>query len=745
MPTLEDKSADLRTRAEVIAGEQPKALSNGGEVSSPAAMQKTLHELKVYQIELEMQNEELRRAQLQLDNERARYFDLYDLAPVGYLAVNEAGLILQSNLKAASLLGLARSELVNRPISRFIAKDSQDAYYQLRRQLFETGKTEQCDLQMVTSLGAKVWVQLTTAAEPAAGDGQRLRIVINDISERKQAEESLYDSEERYRTLFNSMDEGFAIIEVIFNGAGNPVDFKYLDVNPSFEKQCGMQDVLGKNIIEILPDVESFWLENYGRVALTGDAKRFTGEVKNLGRWFDVFAFRIGSPLAHRVAAIFNDVTAVRRAEADRLFLDRSLEQKNAELERATQVAEKANQAKSDFLSKMSHELRTPLTAILGFAQLMEAGSPAPTMSQKRSLEQILKAGWYLLELINEVLDLAVIESGKLALSIQAVSVASLLMECEAMVEPQAKQRGVSVRFEKSRTAYFVLADRIRLKQAIINLLSNAIKYNRAGGAVTLKFNGDDPKRLRICVEDTGEGLRPDQISQLFQPFHRLGHRGYAEQPGTGIGLVMTKHLLELMGGELGVSSEAGKGSIFWIDLDQVSEQQFHREVEARAKAAEDLDAGSRIDIGVEGVSVSTHLYTLLLVGGDPSTLMLMKGILASRPEIRLHSTPNGASVSEKARAVRPDVILIDSELPDISASDAMGILGNDPGLAQIPVLALSANAMAQDIENALAAGYFRYVTKPFQINEFMGTLDLALEFGQKSRAASSLDAPASP
>ena len=711
----------------------------------PDAVQQTLHELKVYQIELEMQNEELRRAQLQLDTERARYFDLYDLAPVGYLAVNEVGLVLQSNLKAASLLGLARSELVNRPISRFIAKTSQDDFYLLRRQMLETGRTSQCDVQLVTGLGANVWVQLSVALEENTGAGTNFRVVINDISERKLAEEFLYDSEERYRTLFNSMDEGFAIIEVVFNGAGSPVDFKYLDANPGFEKQSGLQDVIGKNILDIFPDIERFWLENYGKVALTGEAMRFTGEVKNLGRWFNVFAFRIGPPLAHRVAVVFNDVTALRRAEADRLFLDQTLERKNAELERATQVAEKANHAKSDFLSKMSHELRTPLTAILGFAQLMDAGSPTPTPSQKRSLEQILKAGWYLLELINEVLDLAVIESGKVSLSIHGVSVASLLLECEAMIEPQAKQRGVSVRFEKSPTPYFVMADRIRLKQAIINLLSNAIKYNRLGGTVSLNFNGDDPKRLRICIEDTGEGLRPDQISKLFQPFNRLGQEAYAEQPGTGIGLVMTKHLVELMGGELGVSSQVGKGSIFWIDLGQVSEQQFHSELEARAKAAADLDAGARVDIGVEGVSAASHLYTLLLVGGDPSTLMLMQGILASRPEMRLHNTSNGASVFEKAHAVWPDLILIDSQLPDISANDAMRILRNDPELAHIPVLALSANAMSQDIENALAAGYFRYVTKPIRINEFMDTLDLALEFGQRNKPSASLDTPASP
>ena len=256
---------------------------------------------------------------------------------------------------------------------------------------------------------------------------------------------------------------------------------------------------------------------------------------------------------------IGTDNTARKQVEAERRSWIRRILEKNAELESARFVAEKANLAKSDFLSSMSHELRTPLSAILGFAQLMESGSPPPTPAQKRSIDQILKAGWYLLELINEILDLALIESGKLSMSLEPVSLAEVMRECEAMIEPQAKKRGISVAFTRFETPYFVNADRTRVKQVLINLLSNAIKYNKEGGTVTVNVHPSSPDSIRISVRDTGEGLAPEQLAQLFQPFNRLGQKANAEE-GTGIGLVVSKRLVELMGGLIGVESTVGTG-----------------------------------------------------------------------------------------------------------------------------------------------------------------------------------------
>jgi signal transduction histidine kinase/CheY-like chemotaxis protein len=423
---------------------------------------------------------------------------------------------------------------------------------------------------------------------------------------------------------------------------------------------------------------------------------------------------------------IGTDNTARKQVEAERALLDQALQDKNAELESAKFVAEKANLAKSDFLSSMSHELRTPLNAILGFAQLVESGSPSPTDSQKRSIDQILQAGWYLLELINEILDLALIESGKLSLSLEPISLAEVMLECQAMIEPQAQRRGISVAFPHFEMPSFVQADRTRVKQVFINLLSNAIKYNKVGGTVVVEKITSTPGGIRICVKDSGEGLSADKLAQLFQPFNRLGQEANAVE-GTGIGLVTTKRLVELMKGVIGVESTVGVGSVFWIELSLTAEPHPGAgvaEPTAVARAQVHADAQSR---------------TLLYVEDNPANLMLVEDLIARRPDVRLLSARDGNRGVEIARASRPDVILMDINLPGISGIQALRILAEDPATVHIPVIALSANVMPRDIEKGLEAGFFRYLTKPIKVNEFMDTLDVALKFAkaQSTRANS--------
>ena len=409
-------------------------------------------------------------------------------------------------------------------------------------------------------------------------------------------------------------------------------------------------------------------------------------------------------------------VFAAARDVTERKRLDQVLQDKNAELESAMAAAEKANLAKSDFLSSMSHELRTPLSAILGFAQLIESGSPSPTVSQKRSIDQILQAGWYLLELINEILDLALIESGKLSLSLEPISLAEVMHECQAMIEPQAQKRGISVAFPQFECAYFVKADRTRVKQVLINLLSNAIKYNKVGGTVVVDCTASTPGRIRICVKDSGEGLTPDKLTQLFQPFNRLGKEANVEE-GTGIGLVVCRRLIELMGGVIGVESTVGVGSVFWIELNLTAEPQ------PAAGAAEPTA------VAQAQVQHSAPLRTLLYVEDNPANLKLVEQIIARHPNIRLLTAVNGNIGIEIARASQPEVILMDINLPGISGIQALKILREDPVTAHIPVLAISANAMPRDIKKGLEAGFFRYLTKPIVVDEFMDALGTALEF----------------
>jgi PAS domain S-box-containing protein len=393
------------------------------------------------------------------------------------------------------------------------------------------------------------------------------------------------------------------------------------------------------------------------------------------------------------------------------------------ELNKAMEAADKANRAKTDFLSGMSHELRTPLNAILGFAQLVESGTPAPTVSQKRNLDQILKAGWYLLELINEILDLALIESGQLSLSREPVSLAEVILECQTMIEPQAQKRGIRMTFPRFDAPCFINADRTRIKQVLINLLFNAIKYNKPNGAVTISCSRTRPGSIRVSIADTGAGLGPEQLAQLFQPFNRLGKETGGEE-GTGIGLVVTKRLVDLMGGTIGVDSVVGVGSMFWVELSVTAAPQFAvREAEQASQVRTQVPAG-------------TPLRTLLYVEDNPANLELVEQLIGRRPDLRLLSAADGNHGIEFARAYLPDVILMDINLPGVSGIEAMKILRADPSTAHIPIIALSANAVPRDIEKALEAGFFNYLTKPIKVNQFMEALDVALQSAAKSKEA---------
>ena len=415
-------------------------------------------------------------------------------------------------------------------------------------------------------------------------------------------------------------------------------------------------------------------------------------------------------------------VFAAARDVTERKRFERTLQENNVELERAKAAAEKANLAKSDFLSSMSHELRSPLNAILGFAQLINSDSPPPTPTQTASIDQILHAGWYLLELINEILDLAQIESGKLALSREPTSLAEVMLECQAMMEPQGQQRGIQMSFPQSGMPFYVDADRTRLKQVLINLLSNAIKYNQANGTVVVDYTASTPGRLRVSVRDSGAGLSPEMLTQLFQPFNRLGRESSREE-GTGIGLVMSKRLVELMGGTIGVASTIGSGSVFWFELNSADAPQLA--IEPAVPAALALAPAQN------GLLVRTLLY----VEDNPANLKLVEQLIARRPDMRLLVATDGDLGVQLARANQPEVILMDINLPGISGIDALKILREDPATAHIPVVALSANAMPRDIEKGMQAGFFRYLTKPIRVNEFMHTLDVALEFAAEYAA----------
>ena len=390
-------------------------------------------------------------------------------------------------------------------------------------------------------------------------------------------------------------------------------------------------------------------------------------------------------------------------------------EQKAAEraLAAAKLEAERANRAKSDFLSRMSHDLRTPLNAILGFAQLLE--SDGLTGDQRDSVRHILKGGEHLLELINEVLDLARIEAGHLSLSPEPVGVFDVVESIVSLIRPLAAQRGITIDDEAVRTCggRHVVADRQRLRQVLMNLVSNAVKYNREGGRVQVTCERALEGRLQIKVTDTGAGIPPDQLPLLFQPFERLA-AAETDVEGTGLGLALSKALAEAMGGTLGVTSAVGHGSTFWIEL---GESDGGTDVEAPRAAPRDARTQ---DSGVSG--------TLLYIEDNVSNQRLMERVLARRPGIRLLIAGNGVAGIDAARANQPGLILLDLHLPDIAGSEVLRRLRADERTNRIPVAVLSADATASQPRRLIAAGATAYLAKPLNIAEVLQLIDQSFE-----------------
>ena len=409
--------------------------------------------------------------------------------------------------------------------------------------------------------------------------------------------------------------------------------------------------------------------------------------------------------LQARVQELEETLARLRAHEDERKRAEKSLLEAKRELE-------DSNQAKSEFLARMSHELRTPLNSILGFSQVLNTDPDEPlTQSQKDSVRQILKAGWHLLALINEVLDLARIESVKLQLSIESVGVEQIVREALTLIAPVAEKHQIKVLDQtKAFRQLYVKADRTRLKQVLLNLLSNGVKYNKPGGTVTLTCDKQGETRLVMTVVDTGGGLSKEECGMLFTPFTRI--RARADIEGAGMGLAITKRLIELMGGSIGVESELGKGSRFFFEL---------------AIGEKPAMEGEETDPSLIIARTDATQTTLLHIEDNPANRALVARILERRPNIAIIAAESAEHGLELARTRDPDLIVLDINLPGMDGYAALELLRSWPDTRNIPIIALSANAMPSDVKRGLEAGFLQYLTKPVDVKEFLRAIDLFL------------------
>ncbi len=627
----------------------------------------------------------------------ARFASLLEAAPDAMVCIDASGRITLINAQVTAVFGYSREELIGAALEVLVPDEVRDRHPQHRATFLQDPKPRPMgtglSLRGRRADGSTFPVEVSLAADVHNGDAIVIA-AIRDVTEQRATEAALRDNETRLRQLADNVDTVFTMRQI-----GPP---KFLYVSPGFHKLTGYEPAdieadpeLSLKLVH--PDdrerVErSYFAPIRAAQACTSEHRivRADGEVRWIRASVNPVPNPHGSP--ERIVTITEDITErVRVSEA---------------LREAEAAARTANEAKNLFLSRMSHELRTPLNAVLGFGQVLERR--LRDTEHVEPVRQVLQAGRHLLNLINEILDIARIEAGELTVSAEPVSVVDIVDESVHLMQPLAAAADVALLVVEGPHTAYVLADRQRLRQVLLNLISNAIKYNRPQGSVRISWSTTD-RRLSIAVEDDGPGIAVDVRDRLFTPFDRLGAESTGVE-GTGIGLTVSRSLAELMNGTLRLESEDGRGATFTITLPE-------SDAPVPAMVMEPVS-----DLHLRNTDAVTA--TVLYIEDNEPNVKVMESVLGLRSEWRMIHAALGSLGLELAHAHRPDLILLDLHLPDRSGLDVLVALQRDPVTAHIPVVVLTADASATQAHRLSEAGASRYLTKPLVLDEILATLD---------------------
>ena len=636
---------------------------------------------------------ERKLAEKRLFDSRERFAKIVGQAATGVVEMDTEGRITLVNQKYCDMLGYSEAELIGMSVADVTAPEVREASMRAVAGLAAGGGGFVIDKYYLRNDGSRVpATSSVNALRSPAGDYQGLVAIVLDTTETQEAAQALRASEERYRTLFESMDQGFAIIEMMFDAAGVPVDYAFLEMNAMFERHTGLAGATGKTVRELVPDLDRFWFDTYGRVALTGEAVRFENEATAMGRWFDVYATRIGGSDSRKVALLFSDISARRRSEEQ-------LRQLAADLS-------DADRRKTEFLATLAHELRNPLAPIRsGLGVMRLAGdNPAALLKVREMMER--QVG-HMVHLIDDLLDIARISGGKLELKRERTDLKRVLTSAVETSMPLIEAARHSLHVTLPDACLGIDADVTRIAQVVSNLLNNAAKYTPAGGRIDLSLR-EDAGMAVITVTDSGVGIPADSLLSVFDMFKQVDRHMERAQGGLGIGLSLVRRLVEMHGGTVSATSAgAGHGSSFEVRLPlALGDGALERRATQRALNDAPPVAGLRVLVVDDNVDAALTLSMILEASGHTTRV-----------------AHDGIAALAVAREFLPHIAFLDIGMPGLNGYETASAMRRTEGLEDTALVALTGWGTESDRMRSSDAGFDHHLTKPAQLKAVQDVL----------------------